>query len=201
VEELEKPEIEKLVNSGDENSLKQLFEHFYGRIYATVMAITRDHQAAEDLTQEAFIRGFNQITKLREPSRFGAWLGSIATNLARDYLKKEKRFVWTSDIEQGNPSSQPSVEEQLLEREKVATLREALRTLPPEQHQVVILYYYYETRVEDIASFCGISAGTVKSRLHRARRKLFDVFNEGELKEALNRPRSTEERGGGHERF
>ena len=187
----------KLVNTGDEYSLQSLFQHFYGRTYAAVMAITRDHQAAEDITQDAFVRAFNQLKKLRDPSRFGPWLGSIATNLARDYLRKEKRLVWTSDIEHANPSSEASVEEQILEREKVATLREALRLLPPEQNQVVILFYYYESRVEEIASLCGISAGTVKSRLYRARRKLLEILQEGEPEEALHRLKGTEGRGEG----
>jgi len=202
VENLHKQEIEKLVSARDENSLQELFRHFYRRTYAAVMAIVRNHQTAEDLTQEAFVRAFNRLDKLREPHRFGPWLGSIATNLARDHLKKEKRFVWTSDIEQGNPSAQASVEEQLLEREKADTLRESLKSLSPEHYQVVILYYYYESTIEEISSMCAVSEGTVKSRLHRARKKLRSVLQDEEagIREpegALSRPRSSEERGEG----
>ncbi len=187
---LDREQVEKLVNSGDEYSCRLLFEHFYGKTYAAVMAITRNHQTSEDLVQEAFIRAFNGLKQLREPSKFGAWVGTIATNLARDYLKKNKKIFWTSEIEKNYSSSEVSVEDQLMEKEEAREVRSLLRSLPSEQYQVIILYYYYEMRVEDMASFMKVNVGTVKSRLHRARRKLYNLLQQGELNGALNRPSS-----------
>ncbi len=194
---LERDYLETLVSKGDTESCRELFEHFYSKTYAAVMSITRNHQTSEDIVQEAFIRAFNGLDRLREPAKFGSWVGAIATNLARDHLKKEKKLVWTDEIEQGHPSPGLSVEEQLLEKEEVERIREILRSLPPEQYQIMILYYYYETKVEDIASLMEVNPGTVKSRLHRARQKLHRLLQEGELNGGFDRPRSTEGKGEG----
>ncbi len=173
-----------MVNCGSEASLKELFEHFYGRTFAAVMALTRNREGAEDITQEAFIRAFKRLKSLREPAKFGAWLVTIATNLARDSLKRENKYVLTSEpFEKCSANPGSSVEEQVLRHEKSRWIRSKLRSLPPEQYQVIILFYYYDQKIEDIAQFLGISTGTVKSRLHRTREKLSEILQEREQNE------------------
>ncbi len=204
--------IKQLVNTADEESLRELFENFYSRTYAAVMAVLRDSQASEDVTQEAFVKAFQKLGTLREPSRFGAWLTAIATNLARDRWKKEKKYLWTGELEGGtgsedregqaaaalfsNPAScrasnatpssstdltsgstlLSSVEAEVFRKEEAEMVRQALRNLPPEHYQVVILYYYHQLRVDEISEYCGIRKGTVKSRLFRARQRLLETL-------------------------
>lgn len=185
--QLDPSRIELLVKCGNEDSLRELFEQFYGKTFASVMALLRNHQRAEDITQEAFIRAFKRLNSLREPAKFGPWLASIATNLARDSLKREKKYVLSEEpYETGNRHADSNVEEQVLRYEESRRVRSVLRTLPSEQYQVIILFYYYDQKIEDIALFLDISAGTVKSRLHRAKQKLSALLQEREQNGAEN---------------
>ena len=95
---MERERVAQLVRQNDDASRRELFEIFYRRTYAAVFAILRHRESAEDITQDAFIKAFQNITRLREKEKFGLWLAAIATNLARNHLKREKRLYYS-----GNP--------------------------------------------------------------------------------------------------
>jgi len=173
---LDRVRVAQLVRKNDNASRRELFEIFYRPTYAAVFALLRHRESAEDITQEAFIRAFQNIDRLREKDKFGPWLAAIATNLARNHLKREKRLCYyDKPIEPAAGSAAAafcSTEERLIREEEIARVRAALRTLSPEQYQVVILQYYYNLKLDEIARLLNISPGTVKSRLFRARDRL-----------------------------
>lgn len=170
---MEQSEVKKLVSQNDNEARHALFEAFYGRTFAVVYNILRRRENAEDITQEAFIKAFQSINQLQDQSKFGAWLTVIASNLARNYLKREKKIILTEELpEISTGSFSNDTEEEALRGLEIERVRKAIRTLPPEQYQVVVLQYYHDLKVEEIASMLGIRAGTVKSRLFRAREKL-----------------------------
>jgi RNA polymerase sigma-70 factor (ECF subfamily) len=177
---LERERVVQLVRQNDDASRRELFEIFYRRTYAAVFAILRHRESAEDITQDAFIKAFQNITRLREKEKFGPWLAAIATNLARNHLKREKRLYYSGnpvEPEAGSAQITPSsTEEQVIREEEIARVRAALRTLPPEQYQVVIMQYYYDLKLAEIARLLKISPGTAKSRLFRARVRLSRVL-------------------------
>lgn len=173
---MDRERVAELAGQNDDASRRELFDLFYRCTYAAVYAILRHRESAEDITQDAFIRAFQNITQLREREKFGAWLAAIATNLARNHLKREKRLCYS-----GNPAELPgasagdiccSTEDQVIREAEIDRVRAALRTLPPEQYQVVIMQYFYDLKLTEIAGLLKIRPGTVKSRLFRARRKL-----------------------------
>ena len=169
---MEQEQIAALVNQNDNAARRALFEEFYQRTFAAVCHIVRSRETAEDLTQDAFIKAFRSLPQLREAKKFGAWLTAIATNLARNHLKREKRLVFADDLSYHEDDSGNSTEEEALREMEITRVRAALRTLPPDQYQVVILQYYHDLKIEEIAAMLEISPGTVKSRLFRAREKL-----------------------------
>lgn len=177
---MERERVAQLVRQNDDASRRELFEIFYRRTYAAVFAILRHRESAEDITQDAFIKAFQNITRLREKEKFGPWLAAIATNLARNHLKREKRIYYSGnpvEPEAGSAQITPSsTEEQVIREEEIARVRAALRTLPPEQYQVVIMQYYYDLKLAEIARLLKISPGTAKSRLFRARVRLSRVL-------------------------
>jgi RNA polymerase sigma-70 factor (ECF subfamily) len=177
---LERERVVQLVRQNDDASRRELFEIFYRRTYAAVFAILRHRESAEDITQDAFIKAFQNITRLREKEKFGPWLAAIATNLARNHLKREKRIYYSGnpvEPEAGSAQITPSsTEEQVIREEEIARVRAALRTLPPEQYQVVIMQYFYDLKLAEIARLLKISPGTAKSRLFRARVRLSRVL-------------------------
>lgn len=149
--------------------------------------------------QDAFIRAFNQMGNLRDPSKFGPWVAAIATNLARDLFKREKRIILAEEpLDRSNQDPGLSPEEQVIRREQSEKVRAALRQLPPDQYQAIILQYYYDLKMEEVAGFIGTSTGTVKSRLHRARRKLQKILREGEPEGHFERHLDREEGGDQH---
>lgn len=177
---MERERVAQLVRQNDDASRRELFEIFYRRTYAAVFAILRHRESAEDITQDAFIKAFQNITRLREKEKFGPWLAAIATNLARNHLKREKRIYYSGnpvEPEAGSAQITPSsTEEQVIREEEIARVRAALRTLPPEQYQVVIMQYFYDLKLAEIARLLKISPGTAKSRLFRARVRLSRVL-------------------------
>ncbi len=170
---MEPKEIERLVNQNDNEARRALFEAYYKRTFAIVYSILRRRENAEDITQDAFIKAFQNLHQLQDGSKFGAWLSVIASNLARNYLKREKKMIITDQLPEISSDADPdSTEEAALRGLEVQRVRKAIRKLPSDQYQVIVLQYYHDLKVEEIADMLGIRAGTVKSRLFRARQKL-----------------------------
>jgi len=170
---LESEELKQLVRKNDNDSRRLLFEAYYRKTYAVAYNILRSRENAEDITQDAFIKAFQNIPQLQDETKFGAWLAVIASNLARNYLKREKRIHYTDrEVIADGASEADYTEESALRSLEVDRVRQAIKNLPPDHYQVVVLQYYYDLRVEEIASMLKVSSGTIKSRLHRARQRL-----------------------------
>lgn len=170
---MEPEKIAQLVNQNDNESRRALFEAYYKRTFAVVYNILRRRENAEDITQDAFIKAFQNLHQLQDETKFGAWLAVIASNLARNYLKREKKILLTDELpEIGSATASNDTEEAAMLSLQVDRVRMAVRALPPDQYQVIVLQYYYELKVDEIAAMLNIRSGTVKSRLFRARQKL-----------------------------
>lgn len=170
---MEPEKIAQLVRQNDNDSQRALFEAYYKRTFAVVYNILRRRENAEDITQDAFIKAFQNLRQLQDESKFGAWLSVIASNLARNYLKREKRIILSDEmpvIETDSVSA--GTEEAALRSLEIERVRRAIRDLPVEQYQAVVLQYYHDLKVDEIAAMLNVRAGTVKSRLFRARQKL-----------------------------
>ena len=118
---------------------------------------------AEDAVGQAVLLAWQSRGKLREEGAARAWLGKIAVNCARRLRQKNGRMLYFDDLEQIAGSG---TDRQYHE------LWEAVLALPPESRAVVVLFYYEDLTVEQIAKTLKIPQGTVKSRLSRAREKL-----------------------------
>ncbi len=170
---MEPERIKEHVRKNDSDSQRVLFEAYYRRTYAIAYNILRNRERAEDITQDAFIKAFQNIHQLHDGEKFGSWLAVIASNLARNFLKREKKIYYTDQEKMLYGDSEADcTEEAALRGLEIDRVRKAIRTLPPEQYQVIVLQYYYDLKVEEIAALVKASPGTVKSRLYRARQKL-----------------------------
>lgn len=166
----------RLVRQNDQAAQRDLFEAYYRRTFAVVFSILRHRDSAEDITQDAFIKAFQSLSRLREPEKFGPWLAVIASNLARNYLQRAKKIVYSDDLSPYEPGLINSTEEAAMRDLQIDQVRRAIRTLPAEQQQVIVLQFYYDLKIDDIAALLKVSAGTVKSRLFRARQKLSRIL-------------------------
>jgi len=140
------------------------------RAYRIAGLLLGNAQDAEDATQDALLRAWGSASSQRDPARFDAWFDRILVNACRDRLRRRGRVRFiTLEGEVGRAGVDPFGE--LLERDEV--LRR-LTALGDDLRLVVVLHYWGDLRLEDLAERVGWPVGTVKSRLNRALTKLRD---------------------------
>lgn len=144
---------------------------FYGNdVLRYAYAITGNKQLSEDIAQEVFISVYRHIGSFRGRSSFKTWLFAITRNLAVNelrsgYLRRIVLFEWVKPREYGK-----SAEDEVIESQSRQDLRSIVLGLPIKLREVLILYYEHGLTMTEIANVMNISEGTVKSRLHRARK-------------------------------
>jgi RNA polymerase sigma-70 factor (ECF subfamily) len=141
----------------------------------------------QDLAQEVWIRAYRNLKHLQEPAKFRSWLGRIATNLVYDELRKRRRqqqplsldasiSTQESEMEWELPSSSPSPHDHLATCEFYERLHQAVHDLPEAFRQAILLREIQGMAYEEIAEITGVSLGTVKSRIARARARLQSIL-------------------------
>jgi RNA polymerase sigma-70 factor (ECF subfamily) len=147
-------------------------------VYRVTMAILGDEADARDAAQDTFVTAWRQIRSVREPERFDAWLQRVAVNAAR-MTHRSRRRRGVREIPQsrlGTARTQPVVNDGTAADARV--LDAALRTLDVEQRSILVLHHLEGRTVAELAAILDIPAGTVKSRLHAARRALQAAIDE-----------------------
>lgn len=171
---MDEPSVIEAAQRGDPVAYQQLFDQYSRRVFQTAYLILGDRGQAEDVLQEAFLQTFRSLHQLREPGAFPAWLYRTAVREAQrrsKALQSERFFLRSLARQSATVSPDPSLPS--AERELV---RGALDRLPEQQRTAVILHYFTDRPLAEIASTMGVSEGTVKSWLHRAKRKLAEVL-------------------------
>ena len=181
---------------GDEFAINDIYEAIYKRVYYLTYKIVGNSEDAEDATQDTFISAFKALPGLADPDSFQSWLFQIAANRSRDLLRKNKRHE-TVDVSSEDEDhdtfieKQPDKEENLIPEDaldneaKRKIILEIISNLPDNQKECVMMFYYSEMSVKDIAVALGVSEGTVKSRLNYARQKIKDGILETEEKQDI----------------
>ncbi len=142
-----------------------------------------DWSDRHDLAQEVWIRVYRHIRRLKEPIKFRGWLGRITTNLFYDELRKNKRHqrplsldaplsLGDHTVEWDVASNAEGPQELLVQQEFYEVLQQAMQDLPPVFRETIVLREIQGLAYEDIAALTGVSLGTVKSRIARARCRL-----------------------------
>lgn len=158
--------LERFV-AGDRDAFETLFRQFQREVYGWVNRIVRHPAIAEELTVEVFWRIYRAHARFDPRRPFGAWARRIASNIAIDHLKKERREVPLSD-----PPSMTPVRDPAIDRETHDCVERAFRQLPPSLRAVAALALVEERPHAEISEALGISVGAVKSRVFRACRLL-----------------------------
>jgi RNA polymerase sigma-70 factor (ECF subfamily) len=152
-------------------------------VYQVAFGVLRDRADAEEITQEAFLRAYRKLSRLPESQKFRAWVVRVSFRLAlnrrRDMARARSRD--TSWLEASAPSP-GDVETIVAEREFQQRLQQEIDRLPEKLRTVVLLSAVQELSACDIAETLGIPEGTVRSRLHSARKELLKVFCDGTLR-------------------
>ena len=166
---------------GDMAAFEELVARHRDKLYARAFTMMRNEEEALDLSQEAWVKGWQRLNQFHGDSSFATWMTRIVINLCLDQLRKNKRHRTESiegmDEESGGVERQmPVVVVNPTERLERGELRqridEALGKLSAEHRAVLVLHEFEEMEYKEIAKTVGCSIGTVMSRLFYARRKL-----------------------------
>jgi RNA polymerase sigma-70 factor (ECF subfamily) len=147
------------------------------QIFRFLLASTRDVDLAETLTQECFLKAHRNWDRFRGDSSAMTWLMRIAINLEKDHWRNRRMQFWrhtrtnSVDLDEASewlPSGERSVEQQMMAREQVSQVWEAVEGLSARQRTVFLLRYVEDMELSEIAQATGLSEGTVKAHLSRA---------------------------------
>ena len=178
------------VRDGDAASFEVLLRRYRLPLVSYFCRMVRDRGMAEDLAQEVFLRVYKSRERYQPDARFTTWLYRIATNLALNAIRDRRDEVsgTTSDdddfpILERFVDPQPTVEQQLVKRDRERLIRQAVEGLPENQRAAVILHKYQEVDYRQIAAILSVSESAVKSLLFRAyealRLRLEPLLREG----------------------
>lgn len=164
---------------GNEAAARKLIDAHKDRLFAFVWRIMRNHDEAEEVCQEAFLRAFSSLDSFSSKYRFSTWLFTIGYRLCLNQIRRRKSLTGEMDFAT-MASSEPDASSKLAESEEAALLKDriwdAVDKLTAPQRAAVLLFYREGLSCEEIAETLEIPMATVKSHLHRARGKLRDTL-------------------------
>jgi RNA polymerase sigma-70 factor (ECF subfamily) len=164
--------------AGDSAAFGQLVGRYQDRLYNALVRVLGSAEDARDLVQDAFVQAYLKLSSFRGTSAFYTWLYRIAFNLAMSHARKQRPAASLDRMKDsfgGEPvDGQPGPDSRMTQCEQVALVHAALAELSVEYRQILVLRELEGCRYDEIAEILELPAGTVRSRLFRARMQLRD---------------------------
>ena len=165
--------------AGDPAAWDELFKRYQLPLYAYVFELIHDEQSSLDIVQETFIGAARNIGGLRDDEKFGSWLFGIAHQKCVQRWRKRIREENTlQEMASASPELEDDPADLLIRKEQEAKFMELLNELPPPQRSVLLLHFLEDFSIEEISGITGAQLGTVKSRLHYAKRAIRKLLEE-----------------------
>jgi RNA polymerase sigma-70 factor, ECF subfamily len=164
--------------TGDAAAWDALFRRYQLPLYVYVIELLHNEQTALDVVQETFINATRYINSLRDDRKFGSWLFSIAHQKCQQHWRKPQRTEPLDENFGEMSADEFAPDELLIHTEQQEEFMNLLNRLPEIHRSVLLLHFLEEFSLEEIASVTGVSIGTVKSRLHYAKKALRALLTE-----------------------
>jgi len=160
-------------------------------LYNFALRLTGSREEAEDLLQESYFKAYKYFHQLRDQDKFKEWIFQITANQFKNFLRKKKKentFYQNDSEHQFNEPEKVfrNPDELCYQRDRSVTVQKALEMISPKMRSVLVLFEIEGYSIEEVADTLRISRGTVKSRLHYARRKLREILESGTLKSKIH---------------
>ncbi|WP_042169937.1 RNA polymerase sigma factor [Paenibacillus gorillae] len=166
------------LRSGDESALRQLMERYGNEVLRTAVLLLRDRHLAEDVSQDVFIDVYRKINQLKADRSLRAWLIAMTVNRCRERMRRAswKRLLFRERLEEeAGAAIGPGSEGWAVS----ATIQSIIMALPLRYREVIVLHYYQDMAIADIAETLDEPEGTIKSKLQRGRKLLKTSLVEG----------------------
>src|ERR1700752_1985242 len=170
-------ELRRIVQAGAFSPASEIYDRYSSRISNFAYRFLKTSEAAEDATQEVFVKMLKHANQFHGDAKLSTWLFSITANWCRDYLRKaDNKTKETDDVLVALPApAELSPERTLEQRENERRIQKALSALTPEQREAILLSRYQGLSYAEIAQISGCSEGAVKTRVFRAMETLKKV--------------------------
>ena len=163
-------EAVRAVLRGDTDAYSIIVTELMNKMYAKALSLCRNRAEAEDLVQETFIDGYFHLSELREYDKIEGWLMRILRNKTLNYITRSRKNESIDSLHEIADRCSPEAE--MISRESLRELKEKLSSLSPALRQTAELYFIHGLSMEKIAAVKSLPLGTVKRRIHDARKKL-----------------------------
>ena len=173
------------VLSGNVNAFSNIVDHHKNKAYNLAFRICGNHEEAEEVAQDSFMKAYRSLGSFKMKSSFSTWLFRIVYNTAISNVRKKKKGTLSledfpadaTDFIGENPS-----EEEAEKEYRTALVNFALQKLNDEERGLISLFYYEEMSTDEVAAVSGMTASNVKVRLFRARQKMLETIEKVEKK-------------------
>ncbi|MGQ9486879.1 MAG: RNA polymerase sigma factor [Armatimonadota bacterium] len=157
--------------AGDASAFEELYHRYQSYVYNVVYGVVQDPDDARDITQDVFLHVYDSLSRFRGGSALSTWLYRVAVNAAITHVRKQKRHpqIPLDALHEFRADIDAEPEQQMARMETQQAVHELLSQLPEQQRTVLILRYFQELSLEEIAEVMNCSVAAVKVRLHRAR--------------------------------
>jgi len=157
--------------AGNAEAWAALFQRYRLPLYVYIFELVRDEQTSLDIVQETFINAFRNLCSLRDDEKFGSWLFGIAhQKCIQQWRRRDREALFREELDLPDTNDAPV--ELLIREEQEAEFMKLIEKLPVAQRSAIVLHYVEDFSLEEIAGIAGTKVGTVKSRLHYAKRAL-----------------------------
>jgi len=177
------------VLEGDRNAFAYLVDKYKTMVYSLALRLVKDREEAEEISQDAFIKAYQSLASFKGKAKFSSWLYRIVYNTAISKLRQQP--AGKVSLDESNITDTLYIESKenydtLSAGERKKYLEKALDSLDSDEKMLVILYYYEEQDLDEIASIAGLTKTNTKVKLFRARKKMLTVLQSYLKEETYN---------------
>lgn len=168
-----------LILKGKVNFYATLVERYKHMVYTLCLRIVKNKERAEEISQDVFVKAYQNLSKFKGESKFSTWLYKITYYASLDAIKKMKREVVSDAIELVNEKNVSHIEtalDELENKERKEIIDKALSKLNVEDSTILTLFYFEESTIKEISEVLDLSQDNVKVKLFRSRKKLAQVM-------------------------
>lgn len=178
----EEAHIIKEILNGKTEQYEYFLDRYGQQVFVLVDRIVSCQEDAEELTQDVFLKAFQQLSSFKAESSFSTWIYRIATNLAISAVRKKRNDVLRLDDSVFANLSDTQVDEALEDdsEEQMERLQQAMNQLEADERALITLYYLEEKPLAEVAFILGMTEGNAKVKLHRIRKKFYVLIKNQE---------------------
>ena len=178
----EESHIIKEILNGKTEQYEYFLDRYGQQVFVLVDRIVSCQEDAEELTQDVFLKAFQQLSSFKAESSFSTWIYRIATNVAISAVRKKRNDVLRLDDSVFANLSDTQVDEALEDEseEQMERLQQAMNQLEADERALITLYYLEEKPLAEVAFILGLTEGNAKVKLHRIRKKLYVLIKNQE---------------------